>query len=218
MVKLIKADFDGAPIQFNDDGWFNATLAAKRFNKDISNWIRSPDTVEYINALKSVKSTELKAGKIPEHILTKAGRSGGTWLHPDLAVVFARWLDVKFAIWCDQQIKQIIYGQPEKQNWQKLRHEAASSYKVMSEILLESRKDQGKETKPFHYANEAKLVNWALTGEYKPLDRDQLSDAELDQLALLENRNSVLLARGVDRETRKEVLLSLVSLRLKQVD
>ena len=28
MVKLIKADFDGQVMQFNDSGWFNATIAA----------------------------------------------------------------------------------------------------------------------------------------------------------------------------------------------
>ena len=28
MVKLIKADFDGHAMQFNDAGWFNATAAA----------------------------------------------------------------------------------------------------------------------------------------------------------------------------------------------
>lgn len=32
----------------------------------------------------------------------KGGRVGemGTWAHPKLAVFFARWLDVKFAVWC----------------------------------------------------------------------------------------------------------------------
>ncbi|MEF6041736.1 KilA-N domain-containing protein, partial [Escherichia coli] len=37
-------------------------------------------------------------------------RGGGTWLHPKLAVRFARWLSVDFEIWCDEQIDAIIQG------------------------------------------------------------------------------------------------------------
>ena len=35
---------------------------------------------------------------------------GGTWLHPKLAVDFARWLNPKFAVWCDEQITRIMTG------------------------------------------------------------------------------------------------------------
>lgn len=37
---------------------------------------------------------------------------GGTWFHPKLAVAFARWLDVKFAVWCDMQIEKILHPAP----------------------------------------------------------------------------------------------------------
>jgi hypothetical protein len=133
-----------------------------------------------------------------------------TWMHPKLAVAFARWLDVRFAIWCDTQIETIIHGEPETQDWHRMRHEAASSYKVMSDVLMETRTDAGKETKPYHYANEAKLVNWALTGEYAPIDRANLSTADLDMLAKLEARNAVLLAKGASRDLRKELLTAMV--------
>ena len=54
MVKLIKADFDGHVMQFNSDSWINATVAADAFGKDLSNWVRSPETIEYIQELNSV--------------------------------------------------------------------------------------------------------------------------------------------------------------------
>ena len=91
-----------------------------------------------------------------------------------------------------------------------IRHSTKSSNKVQNEILQMVRSEQGKETKHFHYANEAKLVNFALTGKFEPIDRDSLSADELDMLASLENRNSVLIGRDVDRETRKEILVSMV--------
>lgn len=204
MVKLIKADFDGNAMQFNDNGWINATIAASRFDKDAYEWTRLPSTIEYIEAL------ERKHGIIP-YLETKKGRNGGTWLHPRLAVVFARWLNINFAVWCDEQIDHIIYGERGVIDWGMARHAAKSSNKVANQILQMVRQEQGKETRHFHYANEAKLVNYALTGKFEAVDRDNLSPQELDLLASLENRNSVLLGREVDRETRKEILCTMAS-------
>ena len=201
MVKLIKADFDGHVMQFNSDSWFNATIAADAFGKDLSNWVRSPETIEYIQELNSVESTDF--------IITKKGRNGGTWIHPDLTVLFARWCSVKFAVWCDQYMKASLQGRSADADKILSRKEAAIGAKVMFDMLKVSRDESGKETKHFHYASEAKLVNFALTGKYDPIDRDSLSATELDVLASLETRNSVLIGRGVDRETRKEILVSM---------
>lgn len=235
MVKLIKSDFDGYQMQFRDDGWFNATAAAKKYSKDANDWLRQRDTVSYIVALaefqgkylsvpelngindldsKSARSRELvlRAVKATGYVSTKTGsqdNGGGTWLHPKLAVAFARWLSVDFAIWCDEQIDRIIKGEREVIDWGMLRHATKSSNKVANQILQMVRQEQGKETQHFHYANEAKLVNFALTGKFEPIDRDTLSPQDLDLLASLENRNSVLLGREVDRETRKEILCAM---------
>lgn len=102
MNNVLKADFNGNLYSFNLDGWFNATEAAKRFGKAPNEWMRLPDTIKYIAAL------ERKYGKIP-YLKTKRGaHGGGTWLNPKLAVRFAQWLDIDFAIWCDEQIDSII--------------------------------------------------------------------------------------------------------------
>ena len=206
MVKLIKADFDGQLMQFNDAGWFNATVAAERFGKRPVNWLELPSTGSYMDAMAAA----LKVGK-SDLLEIKKGRSGGTWLHPKMAVAFARWLSDDFAVWCDLQIDKIIHGERESVDWGMLRHASKSSNKVCNEILQMVRSEQGKETKHYHYANEAKLINYALTGKFEPVDRDSLSSQDLDLLASLENRNSVLIGRDVDRETRKEILLSMVS-------
>lgn len=203
MTKTVLANYEGHAIQFREDGWFNATAAASKFDKEPYEWLRLPDTLTYIHAL------ERKYGKIP-YYTTRKGKAGGTWMHPKLGVPFARWLDIDFALWCDEQIESLIHGTPEQTDWHRLRHEAASSYKVMSDVLMEKRKDEGKKTKFFHYANEAKLVNWAMTGEFAPMDRESLTTPELDLLAKLESRNAVLIARGAGRDLRKELLLVLV--------
>lgn len=206
MVKLIKADFDGQVMQFNDAGWFNATVAADRFGKRPVNWLELDSTVRYMTSMSSA----LKVDK-SDLLDIKKGRSGGTWMHPKLAIAFARWLSDDFAVWCDLQIDKIIHGERESIDWGMMRHASKSSNKVANEILMMVRQEQGKETKHFHYANEAKLVNYALTGKFEPVDRDSLSAQDLDLLASLENRNSVLIGRDVDRETRKEILCQMVS-------
>lgn len=204
MVKLIKADFGGHSMQFNDAGWFNATAAADKFGKRANDWISLPSTDSYVESMSRALNTR-KSGIIE----TRKGRNGGTWLHPKLAVAFARWLSDDFAVWCDLQIDRIIHGERESIDWGMMRHASKSSNKVANEILQMVRNEQGKETKHFHYANEAKLVNFALTGKFEPIDRDSLSAEDLDLLASLENRNSVLIGREVDRETRKEILCQM---------
>ena len=110
------------PYQFRTDGWFNATAAAKKFDKLPSQWLRLPSTESYIAAL--VKRNETNCVKITQSskindlreafIQTQTGdpeTGGGTWLHPKLAVPFARWLSDDFAVWCDEQIEHIIKEQ-----------------------------------------------------------------------------------------------------------
>ena len=90
MVKLIKADFDGQVMQFNDSGMFNATVAAEAMGKRLDHWLSNKETQDYMSALNTRNLGDL--------IITKKGRNGGTWLHPKLAVAFARWCSVDFAI------------------------------------------------------------------------------------------------------------------------
>lgn len=89
---------------FREDGWFNMTKAAKAFGKFLPHFMRSPETVKYLEALQ--ENTADSAAFVE----TSLGRNGGTWAHPKLAVFFARWLDTKFAVWCDVVIDDILRG------------------------------------------------------------------------------------------------------------
>jgi phage regulator Rha-like protein len=81
------------------------TKAAKVFGKDLSHFMRSPATTEYVEALsalfadKEIIEVRRGSGLLPQV---------GTWGHPKLAVFFARWLDVKFAVFCDMVIDDIL--------------------------------------------------------------------------------------------------------------
>ena len=205
--QIIQSDYDGQAIQFSADGWFNATSAAEKYGKRLDHWFANAETRAYMEALAEAINTRDSGYLIADDLVrTKRGRNGGTWMHPKLAVAFARWCDAKFAVWCDLQIDQLVRGTGPAFDPIKLRHEAASSYKVMSDILHGVRAEIGKATQAHHYMNEAKLINRALTGSACSLDRDQLSTDELRVLAKLEERNSVLIGRGLDYQQRKAII------------
>lgn len=104
---VVNADYNGISVSFTGDGWFNATQAAERFGKRPADWLRLPETEKYIGAL--CRKSDVRKSHFT---FTKKGNSRqftqGTWLHPKLAVRFAQWLDIDFAVWCDEQIDQII--------------------------------------------------------------------------------------------------------------
>ncbi len=211
---IVKAEYEGLAVTFGEDGWFNATEVAGNFGKRPADWLALDSTREYITTLTDVFNCE----KI-SLLKTKRGRHhSGTWFHPKLAVPFARWLDLRFAVWCDYQIDQLLRGNHPHFDWKKMRSEAASSFKVMNEALQIVREHQGKATKAYHFMNESKLINGVLTGNYKGIDRDALPQAQLDLLARLEVRNSVLIGQGFDYQTRKASLLVFVAESLDEVE
>jgi hypothetical protein len=107
MNNLIYREYNGQTFTFREDGYFNMTKAAKAFGKRLDNFKSLPSTKEYMEALAlSLKISD------KELIETRSG-SGllpqvGTWGHPKLAVFFARWLDPKFAVFCDMVIDDIL--------------------------------------------------------------------------------------------------------------
>lgn len=105
---IIHREFQGQQHSFRADGWFNATEAAKRFGRKPSHWLELPGTQGYMAAL--VRAIGFDAGK-SDIKLTRASKvrgQAGTWLHPKMAVAFARWLSDDFGVWCDLQIDAIV--------------------------------------------------------------------------------------------------------------
>jgi len=97
MFEIVKSHYENQPMIFSEEGWFDATSSAAHFGKRPVDWLSLDSTQEYITTLcdilRSEKSSLLKVKRGGK------GRSDSTWFHPKLAVSFARWLDVRFAIW-----------------------------------------------------------------------------------------------------------------------
>jgi len=91
------------PITFQngDSVMINATEMAKPFGKRPVNWLALPSTGSFLRSLEKVRKSD--------HLIeTQSGRIGGTWMHEDVAIEFARWLSPEFAIWCNDRIKELM--------------------------------------------------------------------------------------------------------------
>lgn len=78
------------------------TKAAQHFGKSLDDFWRNKEAAEYLKALGDITPADSR-----ELIEARPGRYGGTWAHPKLAVFFARWLDMRFSVWCDAVIEDI---------------------------------------------------------------------------------------------------------------
>jgi hypothetical protein len=133
----------------------------------------------------------------------KGGKSQGTYAVELVAIRYAAWIDPAFEV---RVYRTFQKAAKTSTDWRKLRSSAASSNKVMNAMLQEVRAAIGKVTEPHHYMTEAKLVNWAHSGQFTGMDRDSLDIAELELLAFLEMKNATLNGRGVAYADRKPLL------------
>ena len=113
MSNVIPFRYQGQPVRFNADGWINATEAARPFGKRPVDWLRLNETQEYIAAMAEALGLDSKVSQAHFGMVrtSRGGKMPGTWLHPKLAVRFAQWLEVKFAVWCDLQIDALLHGE-----------------------------------------------------------------------------------------------------------
>ncbi len=110
MSGIIKFSYNSNDISFDKSNgvMVNATEMAKPFGKQPSDWLKTEQAQRMINAIAETK----KSGSVENQLVVtyKGGNNltkQGTWMHEDLAIEFARWLSPKFAIWCNDRIKEL---------------------------------------------------------------------------------------------------------------
>lgn len=78
--------------------------------------------------------------------------------------------------------------------------------RMMTDMKADVFRMIGKDLKPYDFSNEHRLVNWALTGIFGPLEESNLSEQQIILLAELRRRNAVLIGRNVEYNDRKKML------------
>lgn len=81
----------------------NATQMAEKFGKNPKDWLRTKQSKELINRLSAVRQISL-TGLVS---VNQGGTNQGTWMHEDVALMFAQWLSPDFYIWCNDRIKEL---------------------------------------------------------------------------------------------------------------
>lgn len=108
MNNLIVKEYLGNNIEFkkiNGEVYANATSMCRAFGKQPSDWTRLTSTQEYINEIEG--SENLPRGVKLVDVIND-GFNNGTWIHEKLILDLARWLNIKFRVWCDTQIAALI--------------------------------------------------------------------------------------------------------------
>jgi ribosomal protein L7/L12 len=108
-LKIISRSYDGIDVVFDNSNslYINATEIAKYFNKKVNDWTRSKETQAYLEAFS--RNGKIRFGELV--VVRKGGNdknAQGTWIHKKLIIVFARWLNPDFAVWCDGVIEEIL--------------------------------------------------------------------------------------------------------------
>lgn len=98
--------YNGSPITFlkGDSVMVNATEMAKPFGKRCNDFLSTKQTNELISSLSAktgIPATDLVT-------VNQGGNNQGTWLHEDLALIFAQWLSPDFYLWCNDRIKELL--------------------------------------------------------------------------------------------------------------
>jgi phage antirepressor YoqD-like protein len=106
MSNLKIYNYEGFPIQFDKvDGKImaNATLMAKAFNKEPGFVFKTRTWKEYELALMEAKN--LRSEDIQS---VRNGNNGGSWIHEELVMEFARRLNPRFSIWCNDILAELF--------------------------------------------------------------------------------------------------------------
>ena len=88
------------------DGEVYAKANTMTDSKKLENWKASPNTKRYIEALENSRSLKSR-----EWIISNKGGEAsqqGTWIHEKLVLNLARYIDVAFELWIDEQITTLI--------------------------------------------------------------------------------------------------------------
>ena len=188
-------------------------------------------TTEPAKFLASTKTTELvqelqatqKSGSLIEPVKTVLGKgkNQGTFVVKELVYAYAMWISPRFHLQVIRAYDELVAQKVTLASKLPVRHDARVEYKPMQEALRQAREELGKETKHFHYSNEADMLNRIVLGmtskQYKEHHslledkslRDTLTSLELAAFADLERANKTFIDLGYSFEERKEQLKTL---------
>lgn len=236
-------------IRIKDIDYISLTDLARYKNplepKDvIKNWMRAKMNIEFLALWEQMHNPNLKGVEIdsfkaeagthfftmsPQRwiketnaigIISKSGKNGGTYAHPDIAFEFASWISPEFNLYLITEFERLKKDESyqKKINWSVRRELAKTNYRIHTDSIKENLIPKLTESqKSYAYVSEADILNVALFGmtakEWKDKNpnvsgnmRDYANILQLVILSNLENVNAELINQGMEQSKRLERL------------
>lgn len=252
-IQIYTEDFKNDYISLTDI----ARYKNKEEPKDVvKNWLRVRDTIEFLGLWENIHNPNFKGVEFdsfrkesgsnaftlsPQRwientnaigMVSKSGRGGGTFAHPDIAMEFASWISPEFKLYIIQDYKRLKSDENSKLSlgWNLNREISKINYKIHTDAIKEYLlKDLTREQLSYKYASEADMLNVALFNKrakqwhdenpnIKGNMRDYASLNELLVLSNMESYNAVLISKGMEQKERMTELRKLARTQLLSIE
>ena len=248
-IQIYTEDFKNDYISLTDIARYKNVHEPKDV---VKNWLRVRDTIEFLGLWETIHNPNFKGVEFdsfrkeagtnaftlsPQRwientnaigIVSKSGRSGGTFAHPDIAMEFASWISAEFKLYLIQDYKRLKSDENSKLSlgWNLNREISKINYKIHTDAIKEYLlKDLTNEQLSYKYASEADILNVALFNkrakqwreenpDLKGNMRDYASLNELLVLANMESYNAILIGKGMEQKERMIELRKLARTQL----
>ena len=252
-IQIYTEDFKNDYISLTDIARYKNVHEPKDV---VKNWLRVRDTIEFLGLWETIHNPSFKGVEFdsfrkeagtnaftlsPQRwientnaigIVSKSGRGGGTFAHPDIAMEFASWISPEFKLYIIQDYKRLKSDENSKLSlgWNLNREISKINYKIHTDAIKEYLlKDLTSEQLSYQYASEADMLNVALFNkrakqwreenpDLKGNMRDYASLNELLVLANMESYNAILIGKGMDQKERMIELRKLARTQLMSIE
>ena len=248
-IQIYTEDFKNDYISLTDIARYKNVHEPKDV---VKNWLRVRDTIEFLGLWETIHNPDFKGVEFdsfrkeagtnaftlsPQRwientnaigIVSKSGRGGGTFAHPDIAMEFASWISAEFKLYLIQDYKRLKGDENSKLSlgWNLNREISKINYKIHTDAIKEYLlKDLTNEQLSYKYASDADMLNVALFNkrakqwreenpDLKHNMRDYASLNELLVLANMESYNAILIGKGMEQKERMMELRKLARTQL----
>ena len=252
-IQIYTEDFKNDYISLTDIARYKNVHEPKDV---VKNWLRVRDTIEFLGLWETIHNPNFKGVEFdslrkeagtnaftlsPQRwientnaigIVSKSGRGGGTFAHPDIAMEFASWISAEFKLYLIQDYKRLKSDENSKLSlaWNLNREISKINYKIHTDAIKDYLlKDLINEQLSYKYASEADMLNVASFSKrakqwreenpgLKGNMRDYASLNELLVLANMESYNAILIGKGMDQKERMIELRKLARTQLLSIE
>lgn len=244
-------------ISINNQDFISITDIAKHRNPDtpadiVKNWMRSKSTIEFLGLWEKLNNPDFKLVDFDQFrneaganyfvlspqkwiestnaigLISKSGRYGGTYAHPDIAFEFASWISVEFKLYLIKEFERLKEHERKQLGWDIRRNLAKINYRIHTDAIKQNLipPQITNQKANFIYASEADVLNMALFGitakEWREQNpdlsgniRDYATAAQLVCLSNLESLNALFIQQKIDQPQR---LLKLNQIAIQQMN